>query len=385
MGSQSPSVLIVDDVEANLLAIEAQLGGLDCTLIRASSGNEALRQLLKRKFAVVLLDVQMPHMDGFEVARYARANPGTRDVPIVFVTAMHETEEHVLRGYDTGAFDFLFKPVNPHILRSKVRVFLDLFLNQQRLNDEIVAHRKTLVELERLSRFKSQFLANMSHELRTPLNAIIGFSEVLSDATGEEALSDLQREHVGYVLESGRHLLSLINDVLDLSKIEAGRIELNREWVLPKTLLDSAREIGRPLAMKQGVDLEVDGAAACREIFVDPVRIKQVLLNLVSNAIKFTPAGGSVHVRTTEEGDRLSVMIEDSGIGIRAEDLPRLFREFERIESPNGPKPEGTGLGLALTRRLVELHGGVIHVESEPGKGSRFTVLLPRDGAVQVA
>ena len=381
MAAQSPSVLIVDDVEANLLALEAQLGVLDCTLIRASSGNEALRQLLKRKFAVVLLDVQMPQMDGFEVARHARANPDTRDVPIVFVTAMHETEEHVLRGYDTGAFDFLFKPVNPHILRSKVRVFLDLFLNQQRLNDEIIAHRKTLVELERLSRFKSQFLANMSHELRTPLNAIIGFSEVLSDATGEEALSELQREHVGYVLESGRHLLSLINDVLDLSKIEAGRIELNREWVLPKTLLDSAREIGRSLAMKQGVDLEVDGANECRQIFVDPVRIKQVLLNLMSNAIKFTPAGGSVHVKTTEQDDRLSVEVEDTGIGIGAVDLPRLFREFERIESPTGPRPEGTGLGLALTRRLVELHGGVIHVESAPGKGSRFTVLLPRDGA----
>jgi len=381
MAPDSPSVLIVDDVEANLLALEAQLAVLDCTLIRASSGNEALRQLLRRKFAVVLLDVQMPDMDGYEVARHARANPDTRDVPIVFVTAMHETEEHVLRGYDSGAFDFLFKPVNPHILRSKVRVFRDLFLNQQRLNDEITAHRKTLAELERLSHFKSQFLANMSHELRTPLNAIIGFSEVLSDGVGDETLSPMQKEHVGYVLESGRHLLSLINDVLDLSKIEAGRIELNREWVLPKALLDSAREIGRPLAMKQGVDLEVEEAHACQPVFVDPVRIKQVLLNLVSNAIKFTPAGGSVRVRTTEEGDRLSVEVVDTGVGIRAEDMPRLFREFERIESPTGPRPEGTGLGLALTRRLVELHGGVVHVESEPSKGSRFTVLLPRNGA----
>src|SRR6185503_1765363 len=140
-----------------------------------------------------------------------------------------------------------------------------------------------------------------------------------------------------------------------------------------KTLLDSAREIGRPLAMKQGVDLEFDDAGACSQVFVDPVRIKQVLLNLLSNAIKFTPAGGSVRVRTTEEGDRLSVEVVDTGIGIRAEDMPRLFREFERIESPTGPRPEGTGLGLALTRRLVELHGGVVHVESEPSKGSRFT------------
>jgi signal transduction histidine kinase len=380
MAAQKPSVLIVDDVEANLLALEAQLAVLDCTLVRASSGNDALRQLLKRKFAVMLLDVQMPDMDGFEVARHARQNPDTRDVPIVFVTAMNESEEHVERGYDTGAFDFLFKPVNPHVLRSKVRVFLDLFLNQQRLNDEIDAHRKTLIELERLSRFKSQFLANMSHELRTPLNAIIGFSEVLSDGEGDQALTPLQKEHIGYVLESGHHLLHLINDVLDLSKIEAGRIELQREWIPPKVLIDSVGDVGRPLAMKQGVDLEVDDAAACRPVFVDPVRIKQVLINLVSNAIKFTPQGGRVRVTTSDEQDRLAIAVQDTGIGIGAEDLPRLFREFERIESKTaGPKPEGTGLGLALTRRLVELHGGVVHVESEAGKGSTFTVLLPRD------
>jgi signal transduction histidine kinase len=220
----------------------------------------------------------------------------------------------------------------------------------------------------------------MSHELPTPLNAIIGFSEVLSDGDGEETLTPLQKEHIGYVLESGHHLLHLINDVLDLSKIEAGRIELHREWVLPKTLVDSVSEIGRALAMKQGVELEAGDAAGCRPLFVDPVRIKQVLINLISNAVKFTPQGGRVRVTTSEEQDRVAIAVEDTGVGISAEDMPRLFREFERIESKtDGPKPEGTGLGLALTRRLVELHGGVIHVESEPSKGSTFTVLLPRD------
>src|SRR4029079_1569392 len=176
-----PNVLLVDDVEANLIALEAQLSSLSCNLVRASSGNDGLRELLKREFAVMLLDVQMPDMDGYEMAAFARENPATREVPILFVTAMLETEESALRGYGSGAFDFLFKPVNPHVLRSKVQVFLDLFLGRQSLNNEIAAHRQTLVELEQLSKFKSQFLANMSHELRTPLNAIIGFSEMLSD------------------------------------------------------------------------------------------------------------------------------------------------------------------------------------------------------------
>jgi signal transduction histidine kinase len=384
MSQVKPSVLLVDDIEANLLATEAQLSSLDCDLVRASSGNEALRQLLKRDFAVMLLDVQMPEMDGYEVARHARDNPATRHVPIIFVTAINENEEHVLRGYDTGAFDFLFKPVNPHVLRSKVRVFLDLFRGRQKLSDEILSHKRTLVELERLSKFKSQFLANMSHELRTPLNAIIGFSELLSDDEGPTALSPQQKEHIGYVLESGRHLLSLINDVLDLSKIEAGRIELNPEWVLPKVLFASAREIGRPLAIKQGVSLDVVAPADLPQILVDPVRIKQVLYNLLSNAIKFTPRGGSVRLAAEDTSSGLSIAVTDTGVGIRAEDLPRLFREFERIEpvSTSGPRPEGTGLGLALTRRLVELHGGTISVMSDPGKGSTFTVELPRRGWV---
>jgi signal transduction histidine kinase len=378
MSEDKPSVLLVDDIDANLLATEAVLSSLDCHLVRANSGNEALRQLLKRDFAVMLLAVQMPDMDGYEVARHARDNPTTRHVPIIFVTAMNENEGHVLRGYDTGAFDILFKPVNPHVLRSKVRVFLDLFRGRQKLNGEILAHKKTLVELERLSRFKSQFLANMSHELRTPLNAIIGFSELLIDDESPTALSAQQKEHIGYVLESGRHLLSLINDVLDLSRIEAGRIELHPEWVSPRALINSARDISRPLALKQGVSLDFETAAELRQIFVDPVRIKQVIYNLLSNAIKFTPRGGAVRFTALDSPNGLSLAVSDTGVGIRAEDLPRLFREFERIEPAAGPRPEGTGLGLALTRRLVDLHGGTISVKSDPGKGSTFTVELPR-------
>jgi CheY-like chemotaxis protein len=167
-----PNVLLVDDIEANLIALEAQLGSLSCNLVRASNGNDALRELLKREFAVMLLDVQMPEMDGYEVATYARENPATSQVPIIFVTAMLETEEKVLSGYGSGAVDFLFKPVNPYILRSKVQIFLDLYTGRRKVERAVEAHEKTLKDLE-------AFNYSVSHDLRAPLRPLDGFSQAL--------------------------------------------------------------------------------------------------------------------------------------------------------------------------------------------------------------
>ncbi|MFO0746696.1 MAG: response regulator, partial [Myxococcota bacterium] len=203
-----PAVLIVDDVEANLVALEAQLARLDCELVRASSGNQALALLLKRDFAVVLLDVQMPEIDGFEVARYARANAATHDVPIVFVTAMHETEASMLRGYGAGAIDVLFKPVNPEVLRSKVQVFLELYISRRRLADEIDAHKETMRELE-------AFNYSVSHDLRAPLRAIDGFSAaVLEDCAAQ--LGPTAQDHLRRVRAAAAKMSSLIEDLLGL-------------------------------------------------------------------------------------------------------------------------------------------------------------------------
>jgi PAS domain S-box-containing protein len=223
---------------------------------------------------------------------------------------------------------------------------------------------------------KSGFLANMSHELRTPLNAVIGFSELLEQEIFGE-LNTKQRTYVKNVLVSGRHLLQLVNDILDISKVEAGRMDLTYERTPIGSIVDVVRNVITAVAAKKGIELDVDMPQSLPDVFIDPGRIKQVLYNLIANAIKFTPRGGTVRVSARADAKHVVVLVADTGVGIAKEDLPRLFREFEQLPQPNGARPEGTGLGLALTRRLVELHGGKVAVESELGKGSTFSVYLP--------
>jgi signal transduction histidine kinase len=223
---------------------------------------------------------------------------------------------------------------------------------------------------------KSSFLANMSHELRTPLNAVIGFSELLEQEIFG-TLTDKQRSYVGNVLISGRHLLQLVNDILDISKVEAGRMDLVCEWTHLGSIVDIVRSVIQAQAAKKGINLEVSITKALPEIYLDPGRIKQVLYNLVSNGIKFTPRGGTVRLSAYLADDHVAIDVADTGVGIAAENLPRLFHEFEQIPQSRGVRPEGTGLGLALTKRLVALHGGEVSVQSKVGQGSVFSVWLP--------
>ncbi len=250
-----------------------------------------------------------------------------------------------------------------------------LAANVNRMNDEL---RRVYGELETASRHKSEFLANMSHELRTPLNAIIGFSQVLRQRLFGE-INEKQDEYLGDILSSGNHLLSLINDVLDLSKVEAGQVELEVATFSLREALERGVVIVRERASKTGVSLALELAPDVDLVDADERRIRQVVFNLLSNAVKFTPEGGSVVV-ASERGDReVSVSVTDTGPGIAPEDQERIFEEFQQTDVGLQQR-EGTGLGLALSKRLVELHGGRIWVESEPGRGSRFTFTLPTRG-----
>ena len=236
-------------------------------------------------------------------------------------------------------------------------------------------------QLEIASRHKSEFLANMSHELRTPLNAIIGFSEVLVEGLFG-AMNEKQREYLQDVIGSGQHLLSLINDILDLSKIEAGRMELELSTFSFRSALESGVTIVRERAARHGIALNVDLSGGLSPVEADERKVKQILYNLLSNAVKFTPDGGTVNVTVRPDNGNVRVAVQDNGIGIAEPDQARIFEEFQQVGRERSR--EGTGLGLTLTKRFVELHGGRIWLESAPGRGSTFTFTLPLRQAAPV-
>jgi signal transduction histidine kinase len=281
-------------------------------------------------------------------------------------------ENHILGGLAVnrkraGAFD-------PQVI-DLLKTFATqsaLAIQNARLYREIEVKSR---ELEAASRHKSEFLANMSHELRTPLNAIIGFSEVLSERMFGE-INEKQAEYIGDILNSGQHLLSLINDILDLSKIEAGRMELEiSDFDLPGTI-ENTLTLVRERAVRRGITLgrTVDGRLGT--IRADERKVKQVLLNLLSNALKFTPEGGTIDVRAAANDGAAEISVTDTGVGIAPEDQAAVFEEFRQVGTAS-KKVEGTGLGLAISRKFIELHGGRIWVESQVGSGSTFAFTLP--------
>jgi signal transduction histidine kinase len=398
--SEPIKFLLVDDTAENLVAIEALIRRKGLELLLARSGSEALELLLVNDVSLALLDVQMPVMDGFELAELMRGTERTKHVPIIFVTAGTRDPQRVFTGYESGAVDFLFKPIDPRILKSKVDVFFELARQRRELSQALLLAQVARSAAESANRSKNEFLANMSHELRTPLNAIIGFSEVLKDGLMGE-MTDQQRGFIGDIFNSGNHLLSLINDILDLSKVEAGSMMLDLESVQVSSLFENSLSIIREKAAAGHIRLDMDAAEALGSFQADARKVKQITYNLLSNAVKFTIEGGEVILRAgrvaraevgqlsgswagrtfpladNEFAEFLKISVTDSGIGISPEGLEHLFKPFSQIDSGLARQFEGTGLGLMLVKLLAELHGGAVAVESEVGKGSCFTVWLP--------
>jgi signal transduction histidine kinase/CheY-like chemotaxis protein len=545
-----PSILLVDDHPENLLALESLLEPMDYDLHRATSGEDALRKVLRNDFAVILLDVQMPGMDGFEIAGLIKTRQRSRGTPIIFVTAINKDREYVFHGYDVGAVDYLFKPLQPEILRGKVRAFVDLYhkteqvrrqeklLREAAVREQELNHRaemlasqaktrqiiesvqeavvtfgedrsvdllnpaaarkfgrpaphgsrcdlrslftpESLVDLERLiacstggsanhararpndgsaipgahapdrliaitadgstfpveasvsrldlpdgtvytliardvserdryeaelreqaralkasrdglerlnselqsrqneleraMRERTRFYASMSHELRTPINAIMGYQELLiSGVYGE--IDARQEDPLKRIERSTRHLLDLINDVLDLSKIGAGKLDLQPEQVHVPDIVRDLFATVRPLAQESGSELRFEADGSDMRITTDARRISQILLNLLSNAVKFGE-GKPIVVRCEHSDDgTVCVLVADSGRGIPADQLDSIFQEFVQLESPT--VVSGTGLGLAISRNLAEHLGGRLEVESEVGRGSVFRLFL---------
>lgn len=413
MVDQRVSLLLVDDRPENLLALQAILEPLGQKLVLAHSGDEALKCVLQHDFACILLDVQMPEMNGFDVAQIIKSREKSRYIPIIFLSAINKEDSYVFKGYSMGAVDYVFKPFNPDVLRSKVAVFVDLYLKQQQIMEQAemladsqrremeLSHRAELyeaeaksaaqlselnkqlqdrqAELEQAMGVRNRFYASMSHELRTPINAVIGYSTLMIDNI-YGPLNEKQREGLQRTLRAARHLLELVNDVLDLSKIEAGKIELSMQPVNIATLIDDLFVTVRPLADEHGSNLTFNHPAEPMTVVTDPRRVRQILLNLLSNAIKFglhRPI--NVSTARTESGG-ITISVVDQGEGISAEDQSRIFEEFVQV-SPT--QQLGTGLGLPISRRLAGLLDGSLAVESTPGKGSTFTLTLPAEGTAR--
>jgi PAS domain S-box-containing protein len=550
----SPSILLVDDRPENLLALEALLEPLHANLVRANSGDEALKRILAQDFAVILLDVQMPGLNGFETARLIKAREKSRYIPIIFLTAISKDEQFVFEGYSVGAVDYMFKPFPPDVLRSKVSVFMDLYFKEQQIKqqeqrlreserrelelqhiaklgetearmaevvdsamDAIVAfdeqQRITLfnvaaerlfhtsasdaigksiatfvrpafteeylaticavsaanqtgqslgreprpadvetftgqrpggeripleasmsclelptgktytliardvterraaeealrsqavslasstaeltalneelhlrqTELERAMSARNRFYASMSHELRTPINAIIGYNTLLLDHI-YGPLNEKQQRGIERTHKAAKHLLELVNDILDLSKIEAGKMEVDLQEVHFPHLVEDLFVTVQPLADEKGSHLTMTMEGGPRTIISDPRRLRQILLNLLSNAIKFGEGKPIDVVCGPADEGKFEIEVVDRGQGIPPEDVARIFDEFVQLARPKRPQQppaqEGTGLGLPISRGLAKLLGGTLQVESTPGEGSRFRLVVPQN------
>lgn len=415
-------ILIVDDNPNNLFTLRALLGehleGIQ--VIEANSGQAALGCLLENPIDLILLDVQMPEMDGFETAKLIHSFKSTAYIPIVFLSAAYKSEEFQRKGFEVGAADYLTKPIDTPQLISKIRLYLrfieqenqhNLKLEQKvaertqelqaardELEQRVIERTQELQEInkkliltkevaEQANVSKSRFLANMSHELRTPLNAIIGYSEMLLEEVMDEAddkcvdVEEIERStDIEHILNSGKHLLDLINDVLDISKIEAGRMTVFYETFNIVDLLEDIVSTIYPMAEKNNNKLKMHCGNQLKEMHSDLTKVRQVLLNLLSNACKFTQDGTiSIYsdIQQDHEQDFIVFRIQDTGIGLNEEQKVKLFEPFMQADVSTMRKYGGTGLGLAITRHFTQLLGGNVEVESLPEQGSVFIVYFP--------
>jgi signal transduction histidine kinase len=439
------NILLVDDRPENLLALEAILSPLGHQLVKAASGEDALKRLLHQDFAVILLDVHMPRMDGFETAELIRGRERSRDTPIIFLTAVNTNDAHVFRGYSVGAVDYLLKPFVPEILVSKVTVLVDLYKKtskiqrqadqlastiatlerevaererteqalrrahdelEGRVNDRtaglaianqalraeiaerqrvegeraklLVREQQARADAEAAVYVRDQFLSIASHELKTPLTSLLGNTQLLRRrAARDKTFAEHNQQALEVIEQQAIRLKKLIDALLDISRIQNGQLVLSQQPLDLEALAQRMVREVQPILQQHTI--EFAGLGAPLMVEGDELRLEQVLQNIIQNAVKYSPSGGTISVQVNAKNGHAYVSISDQGIGIPQPALKQLFQRFYRAENAEARQISGMGVGLYLVKEIVKLHGGTIQVDSTEGVGSTFTIQLPHN------
>ncbi|MGB6448432.1 MAG: hybrid sensor histidine kinase/response regulator, partial [Xanthobacteraceae bacterium] len=375
------SFLLVDDLEENLLSLEALLRRDGVAILKARSGDEALELLLKHDVALALIDVQMPGLSGFELAELMRGNERTRRIPIIFVTAGSADRQRRFRGYEAGAVDFIYKPIEPDILRSKADVFFELYRQRQQIAEQRDALRAYAEALKAADRRKDEFLATLAHELRNPLAPLRHGLDILRRRADGDDVSNIRDVMDRQLI----HLVRLIDDLLDVSRFTQGKIALRKEKIQVADAVRAGVEASQPLIDSAGHSLAVEMPLDPIWLDADLTRVGQVIGNLLNNAAKYTQERGQIRLAVRAEDGDAVISVRDNGIGIAPAMQAEVFELFTQVDSRSDKVRGGLGIGLALVKQLVAMHAGSVKAESEGvGKGSLFTVRLPRvDGPKQ--
>ena len=370
MFDKEPTILVVDDTEDNLDLLEFALKRKPIKMLRASSGKDCLSMAQEHNPDLILLDIQMPEMDGFETLRHLRANRSTSKIPVVFLTAQKKDAASIEAGLEMGAEGYLTKPID---------------------TEELLVRAKTLIRLKRaeaeLERTKADFMAMLVHDLRSP---ITGIKSVIEYFVEDGKSSGMRAEHMELMEsahQSAVRMLELINDLLDLSKYEAGNMSLDKQQTPVMRLIEQTLKPMELQFKQKNIALHVEQPQGIKDAWIDEGKAGQVLTNLLSNAYKFTPSGGSISIKVEpyksspdsmiETGEFVRVSVSDSGVGIPQAELHLLFDRYRQLSSAKKTKQKGTGLGLAICKLIVEAHGGQITASSEQGKGTTFSITLP--------
>ena len=366
--------LLVDDLDENLIALEAVLRSTGVVCLKARSGEAALELLLVHDVALALLDVQMPGMNGFELAEFMRGSERSRHVPIIFVTAGSADQQRRFQGYEAGAVDFINKPIEPDVLRSKASVFFDLFRQKRQITAQRYELESLAAALRAADQRKNEFLAVLGHELRNPIMAL-GAGLRLIERRGDAETAAMVHAEMGRAIT---HIARLVEDLLDITRIDQGKILLRPERIKLQDVLSFAVEKTRHAFEKSEHRLELAIPSEPIWLDADGVRVTQIVSNLLLNAAKYTPPGGDIRLALQRDNDAVEIEVSDTGVGIPPEMQAQIFEIFAQVDDGSGRMKDGLGIGLALVKQLVELHGGTIALKaSEPGQGSTFAVTLP--------